>query len=88
MRCQNSTDANRRCNRTASKIAIVKDVIEKQSKFWICDDCLASLTKSLGNNHVVLILLGSLIISCIITLYTAVINYYACIYGFTATRSC
>ena len=40
MRCQNSTDANRRCNRTASKIAIVKDVIEKQSKFWICDDCL------------------------------------------------
>ena len=39
MRCQNSTDANRRCNRTASKIAIVKDVIEKQSKIWICDDC-------------------------------------------------
>jgi hypothetical protein len=22
-----------------SKIAIVKDGIEKQSKFWICDDC-------------------------------------------------
>ena len=39
MRCQNSTDANRRCDRTASKIAIVKDVIEKQSKIWICDDC-------------------------------------------------
>ena len=38
MRCQNSTDTNRRCERTASKIAIVKDVIEKQSKFWICDD--------------------------------------------------
>lgn len=37
MRCQNSTDANRRCDRTASKIA--KDDIEKQSKFWICDDC-------------------------------------------------
>ena len=32
-------DDNRRCKRTASKIAIVKDGIEKQSKFWICDDC-------------------------------------------------
>jgi hypothetical protein len=39
MRCQNSTDNNIRCKRTASKIAIVKDIIEKQSKFWICDDC-------------------------------------------------
>lgn len=35
----NSSDNNRRCKRTASKIAIVKDGIEKQSKFWICDDC-------------------------------------------------
>ena len=32
MRCQNSPDNNRRCKRTASKIAIVKDV-------WICSDC-------------------------------------------------
>jgi hypothetical protein len=39
MRCQNSPNNNRRCRRTASKIAIVKDVIDKQSKFWICDDC-------------------------------------------------
>jgi hypothetical protein len=39
MRCQNSPDNNRRCKRTASKIAIVKDVIDKQSKFWICIDC-------------------------------------------------
>jgi hypothetical protein len=39
MRCKNSTDNNIRCKRTASKIAIVKDVIDKQSKFWICDDC-------------------------------------------------
>jgi hypothetical protein len=39
MRCQNSLDNNRRCKRTASKITIVKDGIEKQSKFWICDDC-------------------------------------------------
>jgi hypothetical protein len=40
MRCQNSLDNNRRCKRTASKIAIVKQTInEKQSKFWICDDC-------------------------------------------------
>lgn len=39
MRCQNSPDNNRRCKRTASKIAIVKDGIEKQSRFWICDDC-------------------------------------------------
>jgi hypothetical protein len=35
----NSPDNNRRCKRTASKIAIVKDVIDKQSKFWICNDC-------------------------------------------------
>jgi hypothetical protein len=35
----NSPDNNRRCKRTASKIAIVKDVIDKQWKFWICDDC-------------------------------------------------
>jgi hypothetical protein len=40
MRCQNSLDNNRRCKRTASKITIVKQTInEKQSKFWICDDC-------------------------------------------------
>ena len=39
MRCQNSPDNNIRCKRTASKIAIVKDVIDKQSKSWICDDC-------------------------------------------------
>ncbi len=39
MRCQNSTDNNIRCKRTASKIAIVKNITEKQSKFWICDDC-------------------------------------------------
>jgi hypothetical protein len=39
MRSQNSLCNNRRCKRTASKIAIVKDGIERQSKFWICDDC-------------------------------------------------
>ena len=39
MRCRNSLDNNRRCKRTASKIAKVKDGIEKQSKIWICDDC-------------------------------------------------
>jgi hypothetical protein len=40
MRCQNFLDNNRRCKRTASKITIVKQTInEKQSKFWICDDC-------------------------------------------------
>ncbi len=39
MRCQNSPDNNRRCKRTASKLVIVKDGIEKQSKFWIFDDC-------------------------------------------------
>jgi hypothetical protein len=39
MRCQNSLDDNRKCKRTASKIVIVKDGIEKQSQFWICDDC-------------------------------------------------
>jgi hypothetical protein len=39
MRCQNSLDDDRRCKRTASKIAIVKDGIGKQSKFCICDDC-------------------------------------------------
>ena len=38
MRCKNSTDNNTRCKRTTSKITIVKDVIDKQSKFWICDD--------------------------------------------------
>jgi hypothetical protein len=35
----NSLDNNRRCKRTASKLVIVKDGIEKQSKFWIFDDC-------------------------------------------------
>ena len=41
MRCQNSLDNNRRCKRTASKIAIVKRIIDEkqQSKLWICDDC-------------------------------------------------
>jgi hypothetical protein len=39
MRCQNSPEDNRRCKRTASKIAIVKDVIDKQWKFWIYNDC-------------------------------------------------
>ena len=39
MRCQNSPDDNRRCKRTASKIAIVKDGIEKQSTLWICNIC-------------------------------------------------
>lgn len=40
MRCQNITDDNRRCKRTASKIAIVKHVIdEKQSKLRMCDEC-------------------------------------------------
>lgn len=39
MRCQNITDDNR-CKRTASKIAIVKHVIdEKQSKLRMCDEC-------------------------------------------------
>jgi hypothetical protein len=39
MRCQNITDNNIRCKRTASKIAIVKHVIdEKHSKFRICDE--------------------------------------------------
>jgi phage pi2 protein 07 len=42
MRCQDYIDDYnaRRCKRTASKIAIVKQTInEKQSKLWICDDC-------------------------------------------------
>jgi hypothetical protein len=40
MRCKNSIDNNIRCKRTASKIiAIVKDVIDKQSKLCIYDDC-------------------------------------------------
>lgn len=39
MRCQNITDNNKRCKRTASKIAIVKYVTdEKQSKFRICNE--------------------------------------------------
>ena len=38
-RCENSPDNDRRCKRTATKIAIVKDVLAKQSKFWICDEC-------------------------------------------------
>jgi hypothetical protein len=41
MRCQNATDNNKRCKRTASKIAIVKHAIDEkqQSKLWICDEC-------------------------------------------------
>ena len=41
MKCQNITDNNRRCKRTASKIAIVKRIIDEkqQSKLWICDEC-------------------------------------------------
>ena len=41
MRCQNITDNNRRCKRTASKIAIVKHAIDEkqQSKLMICDEC-------------------------------------------------
>jgi hypothetical protein len=42
MRCENSPDNYRRCRRTATKIAIVKDVFfkeEKQSKLWICNEC-------------------------------------------------
>ena len=41
MRCQNITDDNRRCKRTASKIAIVKHAIDEkqQSKLMICDEC-------------------------------------------------
>jgi hypothetical protein len=41
MRCQNITDENRRCKRTASKIAIVKHAIDEkqQSKLMICDEC-------------------------------------------------
>jgi len=40
MKCQNITD-NNRCKRTASKIAIVKRIIDEkqQSKLWICDEC-------------------------------------------------
>jgi hypothetical protein len=32
MRCQNITDDNRRCKRTASKIAIVKHAIDENSQ--------------------------------------------------------
>jgi hypothetical protein len=41
MRCQNITDNNRRCKRTASKIAIVKHAMDEkqQSKLMICDEC-------------------------------------------------
>ena len=41
MRCQNITDNNKRCKRTASKIAIVKHAIDEkqQSKLMICDEC-------------------------------------------------
>jgi hypothetical protein len=41
MKCQNITDNNRRCKRTASKITIVKRIIDEkqQSKLWICDEC-------------------------------------------------
>ena len=41
MKCQNITDNNRRCKRTASKIVIVKRNIDEkqQSKLWICDEC-------------------------------------------------
>ena len=41
MKCQNITDNNIRCKRTASKIAIVKRTIDgkQQSKLWICDEC-------------------------------------------------
>ena len=41
MRCQNITDNNRRCKRTASKITIVKHAIDEkqQSKLMICDEC-------------------------------------------------
>ena len=42
MRCQNITDDNRRCKRTASKLAIVKYAIDEkqQLKLRICDECL------------------------------------------------
>jgi len=39
MRCQNSPDIYRRCQRSATKIAILKDVFGEQSGFWICDEC-------------------------------------------------
>ena len=39
MRCENSPDNDRRCGRSASKIAILKESFGKQSKFWICDEC-------------------------------------------------
>jgi hypothetical protein len=41
MRFQNIADNNRRCKRTASKIAIVKHAIDEkqQSKLMICDEC-------------------------------------------------
>ena len=40
MRCENSPNNDRRCQRTATKIAILKDVFGEQSRFWICDECL------------------------------------------------
>ena len=41
MKCQNITDNNRRCKRTASKLAIVKYAIDEkqQLKLRICDEC-------------------------------------------------
>ena len=41
MRCQNITDDNRRCKRTASKLAIVKYAIDEkqQLKLRICYEC-------------------------------------------------
>ena len=37
MRCQNATDNNRRCKRTASKIAIVKHAIDEKTAIKIVD---------------------------------------------------
>jgi hypothetical protein len=50
MKCQNITDNNRKCKRTASKIVIVKLTIDKkqQSKLWICDDCF---NEKMYNDH-------------------------------------
>ena len=39
MRCENSPDKDRKCRRTATKIAIIKDFFGKQPRFWICDEC-------------------------------------------------
>ena len=41
MRCENSPDNDRRCRRTATKIAVLKDVLSKQWRFWICDECFS-----------------------------------------------